>query len=175
MTRYGLATSISRSGGESDDSHLIRAPRTVRGAALGHQIHVAHDPDGGDQQLPQPPFRVLVVDDDADIRDLVSLALLDEGYEVVAAANGAQALERVRGCFPDVILLDMQMPEMDGPTFARRYREEPGPHAPIVVFTAAGRAGEWANALQAAAIVEKPFDLDTLPRVLASCIRGAAD
>ncbi len=111
--------------------------------------------------MPQPPRRVLVVDDDHQIRDLVAVMLLEEGFEVAAAANGAAALERLREYGPDVILLDMQMPVLDGLGFAERYRRLPGPKAPIVLFSAAGPE-RWATEVGAHAVIEKPFDLDTL-------------
>jgi two-component system OmpR family response regulator len=63
--------------------------------------------------------RVLVVDDDASIRDLVDMALSDDGYEVISAAHGAAALVLVGRAKPDVILLDMRMPVMNGRTFAQ--------------------------------------------------------
>jgi CheY-like chemotaxis protein len=113
------------------------------------------------------PLRVLVVDDDEQIRGLVALALLDEGFEVLTAADGLIALTRLEDYPPDVILLDMHMPEMDGWQFARTYRQRPGPHAPIVVFTAGGQAAVVAHGIGADGFVEKPFDLDTLGNYLA--------
>src|SRR5919202_1964848 len=87
---------------------------------------------------PQRPARVLVVEDEPAIRMFLVDALQDEGYEVMAAANGAQALELLAAeqWRPDVILLDMLMPAMDGIAFAEAYRQSPEPHAPIVVVTA---------------------------------------
>jgi CheY-like chemotaxis protein len=118
-------------------------------------------------QLPAAPGRragppILVVDDDPQILEFVSLALADEGYAVVTASNGAVALERVREHSPALILLDMTMPVMDGWQFAREYRANPGPHAPIVCVTAAQNAGERAAQINADASLPKPFDLDNL-------------
>jgi two-component system, chemotaxis family, chemotaxis protein CheY len=106
--------------------------------------------------------RVLVVDDDPDIGEFVSLALSDEGYEVVTAPHGRAALTRVEERPPDLIVLDMRMPVMDGWEFARAYRERPGPHAPIIVFTAARDAAERAAAIEANGYLAKPFSLDEL-------------
>ena len=106
--------------------------------------------------------RVLVVDDDASIREFLDLALQDEGYEVVHAVHGAAALELVEQRQPDVILLDMRMPVMDGWAFARAYRQKPGPHAPIIVLTAARDAAESAAQIQADDFLAKPFDLGEL-------------
>lgn len=106
--------------------------------------------------------RVLVVDDDEGIREFVTVALADEGYEVMVAAHGAAALDLLGASCPDVILLDMRMPTMDGWEFSRIYRESPGPHAPIIVLTAARDASGRAAQIQADACLNKPFDVDEL-------------
>ena len=106
--------------------------------------------------------RVLVVDDDDTIRELVQMALADEGYDVVSAPHGAAALDLVGQIDPDVILLDMRMPVMDGWEFARQYRERPGPHAPIIVVTAAVDAADRAAQIGADGYLPKPFELDDL-------------
>src|SRR5579864_1303219 len=106
--------------------------------------------------------RILVVDDDTSIRTFVEMALDGEGYAVATAMNGAQALAVTDQMQPDLILLDMRMPIMDGWTFARRYRGKAGPHAPIVVITAATDAGVRAAEIQADGYLGKPFDLDEL-------------
>jgi CheY-like chemotaxis protein len=105
---------------------------------------------------------VLVVDDDESIREFVSVALSDEGYDVVTAADGASALETVGRERPGVILLDMRMPIMDGWEFSRAYHAMPEPHAPIIVVTAARDAEERASQIQAEGYLAKPFDLDDL-------------
>jgi CheY-like chemotaxis protein len=120
----------------------------------------------------QASKRVLVVDDDAAIRDTVADALLDEGYQVLTAANGRAALEVVARTVPRLILLDMRMPIMDGWEFARAYRELPGPHAPIVVITAARDAGDRAAQIEADDYLAKPFDLDDLLAVVSRLTRG---
>ena len=107
--------------------------------------------------------KILVVDDDASIRSFIELALYTEGYQVVTAPNGALALDDLAGHGePDLILLDMRMPVMDGWAFARAYRSRPGPHAPIVVLTAAPDASARAAEINANAHLGKPFDLDEL-------------
>jgi CheY-like chemotaxis protein len=111
---------------------------------------------------------VLVVEDDESLRDVIEWALADAGYRVTLAENGAVALRAVEHTRPCAILLDMRMPVMDGWTFARSYRARPGPHAPIIVLTAARDAGDWARQIQATAYLAKPFELyellDTLKR-----------
>ena len=112
------------------------------------------------------PRRVLVVDDDESIREFVAMALSSEGHQVMTAPHGAAALEVIAVSPPDVILLDMKMPVMDGWELARRYREMPGPHAPIVVVTAAADAASRAAEVAADGHLPKPFDLDDLFRIV---------
>jgi two-component system, chemotaxis family, chemotaxis protein CheY len=106
--------------------------------------------------------RILVIDDDESIRQIVHLFLSDEGYQVVEASNGQVALDALEDFRPSLILLDLRMPVMDGWEFARRYRLTPGPHAPIVAFVAALNAVQEAAGLETALILGKPFDLDEL-------------
>ena len=110
----------------------------------------------------QSPHHVLVVDDDEGIRDLIAMALSSVGYEVASAPDGAAALELLTTSRPAVILLDMLMPNMDGWEFARRYAQRPGPHAPIIVLTAARDAKGRAAEIKADAWLAKPFQLDAL-------------
>ncbi|MBI3969251.1 MAG: response regulator [Chloroflexi bacterium] len=109
---------------------------------------------------------VLVVDDEEPIRKLITFTLADDGYDVVAAANGAIALEHVYAHTPDLILLDMKMPVMDGWAFARAYRELPPPHAPIICMTAARDAGERCVEIAADGVLGKPFTLGELLTVV---------
>ena len=106
--------------------------------------------------------RVLVVDDDESIRNIVTLFLTDEGYEVLAVAHGQAALDALNRFTPDVILLDLRMPVMDGWEFARLYHTLPPPHAPIVAFAAALNVVQDSAGLDAAGILAKPFDLEEL-------------
>jgi two-component system chemotaxis response regulator CheY len=105
---------------------------------------------------------ILVVDDDEGIREFVQTVLSDEGYEVRTAWHGAAALELLEQVSPSVILLDMRMPVMDGWEFARQYRERPGPHAPIIVVTAARDADDRAAQIAADGVLPKPFRLHQL-------------
>jgi CheY-like chemotaxis protein len=109
---------------------------------------------------------VLVVDDDSGIRRLVSEALEDEGLRVAQAENGAEALLLAERARPAVILLDMQMPVMDGWAFARAYRSRPGPHAKIVVMTAARDARRVCDEIGGDEWLPKPFDVARLVEVV---------
>jgi CheY-like chemotaxis protein len=106
-------------------------------------------------------LRILVVDDEPHIRATVSAMLQTEGYAVDEAANGADALHAVEHRAPDVILLDMRMPVLDGWGFARELRRR-GHRTPIVVMTAARDAARWAGEIAAATFVAKPFGFDDL-------------
>src|SRR5205807_9921384 len=105
--------------------------------------------------------RVLVVDDDPDIRELLFTALEDEGFEVVPAENGREALAVIKTFRPDVIVLDLMMPVMDGWQFANelRARDE---DIPIVLLSAARDLKNHAREMNAADVIEKPFDLSEL-------------
>ena len=105
---------------------------------------------------------ILVVDDDEVILESVGFVLTDDGYDVVVAANGKEALERIEQRPPCLILLDMRMPVMDGWAFAAAYRERPAPHAPILVMTAAHNSRSRAAEIDADGYLAKPFDVDDL-------------
>lgn len=105
---------------------------------------------------------ILVVDDDEVILSSVELVLVDEGYQVVAARNGEEALELAKACTPRLILLDMKMPMMDGWAFIAAYRARSGPHAPIIIMTAAHDPQSRAAEIAADGVLAKPFDLDQL-------------
>lgn len=108
---------------------------------------------------------VLVVDDDPSIRALVTRLLEDERYETRAAEDGRAALAIAEEHTPELVLLDMRMPVMDGWEFARRLRESRG-DVPVVVMTAARDAALWADEIGARGHISKPFDLDDLVRVV---------
>jgi two-component system, chemotaxis family, chemotaxis protein CheY len=117
--------------------------------------------------------RVLVVDDDPALLMLVTDVLRDEGFTVLTASNGGEALELVTEQPVDLILLDMRMPVMDGWEFNRAYREQFGEGcAPIVVFTAAMNAHATAEEVGAHGYVAKPFDLDHLVKVVREQVNG---
>lgn len=112
--------------------------------------------------------RVLVVDDDADVRGTVADALAGDGFEVLTAANGLEALNALRDAIlPDMILLDMMMPEMDGPAFRAEQLKQPAlARIPVVVFTAYGVPRETAERLGAHGYLKKPTRLDDLLRTV---------
>ena len=111
--------------------------------------------------------RVLVVDDESAIRTMIADALDFEGYDVVTATNGADALAKLAACEPDVIVLDLMMPVMDGRSFLMASRQQPR-HAgiPVLVVSAAHDLTAAVSDLGARACLAKPFDLDVLLAVI---------
>ncbi|MBI4756152.1 MAG: response regulator [Betaproteobacteria bacterium] len=118
-----------------------------------------------------PPSRVLVVDDGAENRELVTLVLEEAGVQVIGAENGKVALERVAAQPFDLILMDMQMPVMDGYTATRRLRER-GVEVPIVALTAHAMKGfeDEIRAAGASGYLTKPIDIDLLLRTVAQFV-----
>ena len=107
--------------------------------------------------------RVLVVDDDAVIRETLATALCDEGYAVRCAEDGRVALDILATWRPDVIVLDLMMPVMNGHAFlAAKAALESAARIPVVVMSAAHQISRQAAALNAAAVFPKPFDLGAL-------------
>ena len=104
--------------------------------------------------------RVLVVDDDPDILDALSEILEVEGYEVQRARNGREALERLEQRLPDVVLLDLMMPVMDGWEFARSL--SPAARPPIIVLSADRNVSTRAREIGALEWLAKPFELSDL-------------
>jgi phosphate regulon transcriptional regulator PhoB len=106
------------------------------------------------------PSRVLIVEDEPDIRELVVHHLKREGYQVSAAAGGEEALRQVRAAPPDLVLLDLMMPAMDGLEVCRRLRQDPATAAlPIVMLTAKGDEVDRVLGLEIGAddYIVKPF------------------
>lgn len=113
---------------------------------------------------------MLVVEDDEDIRGFVAIVLQDAGYAVSEAGNGAEALLQLEQASPEVILLDMKMPVMDGWEFAHRYKAISAAPAPIIVMTAARDARIRAAEVNAVAVLSKPFDVDDLLAAIARVV-----
>ena len=117
---------------------------------------------------------ILYVDDEPDLREIASMALeLDPEITVRTASGGAAALEILSGWTPDVILLDMMMPGMDGPAAHDAIRALPGGGPPVIYITARTQEAEIAHLLSlgAVGVIAKPFD----PMSLADQVRDLAD
>lgn len=118
---------------------------------------------------------VLIVDDEPAVRDALRRSLRFEGYQTRVASDGLEALEQVAAEPPELVVLDVQMPRMDGLTVARRLRAA-GDRVPILMLTARDTVGDRVTGLDAGAddYLVKPFELDELfARVRALMRRGA--
>ncbi|MEU2432306.1 response regulator transcription factor [Streptomyces sp. NPDC007861] len=127
-------------------------------------------PDGG-------PVRVLVVDDEASLTELLSMALRYEGWQVRSAGDGAGAVRSARGFRPDAVILDMMLPDMDGLAVLSRLRREL-PDVPVLFLTAKDAVEDRIAGLTAGGddYVTKPFSLEEVVARLRGLIRrsGAA-
>ncbi|MFF3491495.1 response regulator transcription factor [Streptomyces sp. NPDC002795] len=109
------------------------------------------------------PHRILIVDDEPAVLEALQRSLAFEGYDTEVAVDGADALEKVASYRPDLVVLDIQMPRMDGLTAARRMRAT-GSTTPILMLTARDTVGDRVTGLDAGAddYLVKPFELDEL-------------
>jgi CheY-like chemotaxis protein len=115
---------------------------------------------------------VLVVDDESDIREAVSEVLEDEGFIVHGAGDGAEGLRKARAHHPDVVLLDLMMPGMNGWEFRAAQRSDPElSEIPVIILSALGRVA----GMDAAGFIQKPFDLEDLLSAVRRHANGGAD
>lgn len=108
--------------------------------------------------------KILVVDDERDVVELLKFLLEKDGYSVVTAYNGREALTVTNENQPDLILLDVMMPEMDGYTVQTQLLDNPKTREiPIIILTAKGQLRDvFAMSANVRAYIEKPFDPKTL-------------
>jgi len=109
--------------------------------------------------------KVLVVDDEVYILHILDFSLGAEGYEVVTAANGEQAIEKALSERPDLIVMDVMMPKLDGYETCRRLKEMPETkHIPVLLLTAKGRDGDRKKGFEVGAddYITKPFSPNKL-------------
>jgi CheY-like chemotaxis protein len=112
--------------------------------------------------------RVLVIEDEPNIRDTIEVLISIEGCEVRGVPDGVHALEVLQDWAPDLILLDLSLPVLSGPAFISAYHQTPGPHAPIVLMTGRDIPAAEATSMGAAGVLAKPFDVTDLLDVVAS-------
>jgi CheY-like chemotaxis protein len=180
---------------------LAQPTGTIAGVALG-QFHVGGIYDLGPQVAgvflaerwaesvgddetpafvcPPPPAvahiapLLLFVDDDAMMRRMTETLLIAHGYRVIVAVHGRDGIERLREQCPDLIVLDVNMPVMDGYQFRREQRYLPDKKraaVPVLLMTGENDAPGHADALQAAGVITKPFDPDDLLDAVSAAIK----
>ncbi|MDZ8161814.1 response regulator transcription factor [Microbacterium aquimaris] len=120
------------------------------------------------------PLRVLVVDDEQMLTDLLSMALRMEGWDVRTAASGLQALQETREFAPDALVLDIMMPDLDGMAVLQRLRQS-GNDVPVLFLTAKDAVGDRVAGLTAGGddYVTKPFSLEEVVARLRGLMRRA--
>jgi CheY-like chemotaxis protein len=108
---------------------------------------------------------ILVVEDDERIQRLVELVLRGEGYSVLQAGDGRQALDLIDSARPDLVLLDLMLPVLDGWALRERLRQRPTTSdIPIILMSAVRNLPETARQLDVADYLSKPFEIDDLVR-----------
>ncbi|GAA3791451.1 response regulator transcription factor [Micrococcus endophyticus] len=129
----------------------------------------------GAMQSQNPEARLLVVDDEPNIRELLSTSLRYAGFEVTAAANGREALDAAEEFQPDLAVLDVMLPDMDGFTVTRRLRAA-GRHFPVVFLTARDGTEDKITGLTVGGddYVTKPFSLDEVVARIRAVLRRTA-
>lgn len=121
---------------------------------------------------------ILVVEDDEDIRELVSYNLLKEGYQVAGVASGEDALAAVESKPPDLIILDLMLPGLDGLSVCRKLKSDPMTESlPIIMLTAKGEESDVVHGLNMGAddYISKPFSPKVLLARIQAVLRRAAD
>jgi two-component system, cell cycle response regulator DivK len=122
----------------------------------------------------EKPIRILYIEDYADNRLLIRRVLMAEGYEVLEAANAQEALKSALLEPPDLILMDINLPEVDGYTLTARIRSTPKlSHIPVVALTANVMKGDRERVLEAGCdgYIQKPVDIDQLPWQISKYLR----
>ena len=128
-----------------------------------------------DPRRPEGRPRVLVVDDDRAVRDSLRRSLEFNGYDVALATDGAEALAGIAGTNPDVVVMDVMMPRLDGVEATRALRSA-GNDVPVLVLTARDSVGDRVDGLDAGAddYLTKPFALEELLARLRALLRRTA-
>lgn len=117
---------------------------------------------------------ILYVEDNFDNRMLVRRVLEAEGYRVIEAENGAQCIERIQSETPDLVLMDINLPEVDGYEVTRRFKRLPAmTKVPVIAMTANVMKGDREKTLAAGCdgYIPKPIDIDALPDQIARFLR----
>jgi two-component system, cell cycle response regulator DivK len=134
-----------------------------------------YNPFGSDEHAPtDTPIRILYIEDYPDNRMLIRRVLMAEGYEVLEAGDAQEALRIALSNPPDLILMDINLPEVDGYTLTARIRSTPRlAHIPVVALTANVMKGDRERVLEAGCdgYIQKPVDIDQLPWQISKYLR----
>ncbi len=119
-------------------------------------------------------LKILVVDDESQIRRLIKVSLEGHGFKVLEAANGQEGMDQLIGAKPDILLLDLGLPDVDGKEVVRRIREWSG--VPIIILSARDQEEEKVAALDFGAndYLTKPFGIAELTARIRVCLRRSA-
>ena len=117
--------------------------------------------------------RILVVDDDATLRETLTEVLTEDGFEVRSARDGREALDQLSGWSADLVILDLMMPVMDAEAF-QRAQARAGRRTPLLIVSAAPRLAETAARLGAVGTVAKPFRIGELREQVSRGLRGSS-
>ncbi|MGA2504580.1 MAG: response regulator [Anaerolineales bacterium] len=124
--------------------------------------------------------KVLLIDDDEMLRKMTGILLSKQGFEVIAVENGAKGLQQLKVMLPDIILMDVMMPDMDGFTACREIRANPATaHIPIIMLTALDNAENKVKGFEGGAddYLSKPFEIAELTariKLITSRAEGSA-
>ncbi|WP_284230918.1 response regulator transcription factor [Mycobacterium antarcticum] len=128
------------------------------------------------RRLDGSPIKVLLVDDERALTNLVTMALRYEGWEVEVAHDGRQAIDKFSGTDPDILVLDIMLPDVDGLQILQRIRAQPG-YTPVLFLTARDSVSDRVTGLTAGAddYLTKPFNLEELVARLRGLLRRGAE
>jgi DNA-binding response OmpR family regulator len=122
------------------------------------------------------PSTILVVDDDRNIRELISVNLRSAGYSVIVASDGNEAMEKIHAQTPDLIILDIMMPEIDGWELCKWVRDDPQlGNVKILMLTAKGTERDkliGREIFKADEYMTKPFEIDLLQQTVSRLLNG---
>ena len=123
--------------------------------------------------MAEPLRRILVVDDEENARIALSKILTREGYEVASASNGYEALEYLRGREVELIITDINMPEMNGLAFLRELNRS-HPSSNVIMITAYGEVESYIEAMNLGAFeyINKPIKVDELKKIITKIFKG---
>jgi twitching motility two-component system response regulator PilG len=120
--------------------------------------------------------KILIVEDENCLLKLECILLTSKGYEVMGVANGEEALEKIFDYNPDLVLLDVIMPGMDGFEVCRRIKSDPRTeHIPVVMLTAKKKPQDVRKGEEAGAVsyITKPFKSSTVIETIQKCLQGS--